>query len=275
MMAVSQGNPIASKILGGGTDATSTLAEEELLNAITAKERNGSGTQTWASRPTQDQEEPDGDDAHQQQHSHKGVEPDRLKHIQRIEALEYSSDVFGSSVALRTDTIGMFKTMASSLAVILAFKHTSKLTKANQIGPFVAAVLVFFVYIISQLTYYITHWLKWTNMQKRNIARTYNNSGAERSEQEEQRDAAATLWGIRVSAGEMLANFTRDVIVLANTYIAFILVAILLDQINANFADGQFIFEKLIELVVIVLIVFAFFACISYRREVLLKSYRL
>jgi uncharacterized membrane protein YdbT with pleckstrin-like domain len=301
MAVSSQGAPVVAKMLGaggvgGGSDSTSALAEEELVNVITARDRNGPA-HAWMPSQSRQQQHPEddgnegvrrrgrrrGDEGEggeadgkdRDSHSHSGMEPELLTHVKRIEALEYASDVFGSSVALRSDTIGLFKTMASSLAVILAFKHTSKLTKANQIGLYVAAVLLFCVYIVSQLTYYIAHWLKWTNMQKRNVARSYTSEGPERSEQEEQRDAVATLWNIRVAEGELLAGFTRDVIVLANTYIAFILVAVLLDQINANFADGQFIFEKLVELVVIVLIVFAFFACISYRRDSLLKPYRL
>lgn len=261
--------PALTRLLGG-SPAQGLLAEEELVNAIASRDKQAR-SQALA--------DDNDDEASREDLAPQTIKPrdrlERLELIQRVEALEYSSDVFGSSVAVRSDTIGLFKTMVSSLVVILAFKHTSKLTKANQIGLFVASVLVFLVYVISQLTYHISHWLKWTNLQKRNISRAYDNEGFERSAKEEQRDSVATLWSLRVAEGELLAYFTRDIVLIVNTYITFILVAVLLDQINANFADGQFIFEKLVELIIIVLVVFAFFASISYRRDSLVKAYRL
>ena len=80
---------------------------------------------------------------------------------------------------------------------------------------------------------------------------------------------------MRVAEGELIASTVRDFLLLANTYITFILIAILLEQINANFADGEFIFEKLSELAIIVLLIFAVFTCTGYRRGVILKSFRL
>lgn len=279
-----------SRLLGGNNtnDANALMAEDSVVNVLTArtyqeKQRTDAEEADEASAsddiPSRDHGEPLDpslmDDTTTSLSMSPKDDPALLDHIETLEALEFTSDVFGASSSLRNDTLVLIKTMASSLAIVIALKHTSILTKANQINAFVAAVLIFLVYVISQLSYYINHWLKWTNLQKRRAGKAYTMASFERTEIEEAKDALETLWGVRVATGELVACVARDALYLANTYITFILIAVLLEQINANFADGQFIFEKLIELVILVLLLFAGFACTNYRRDILLKPYRL
>jgi len=290
VIKMAKGTPSFARLFGGAimgsgvltSDSNALLAEDGIMKVLTAR--------TYQEKQRIDTEEVgevegDGAFVHMDGDQNGGGEttsyppirddPELRLHTEELEALEFTADVFSASTSLRNYGLNLFKTMASSLAIIIALKHTSMLTKANQVSAYVAAVLIFLVYVISQLTYYIGHWLKWANLQKRRSGKGYMMASFERTEIEEMKDALETLWGVRMATVELVALVTRDILELVNTYITFILLAVVLDQINTCFNDGKFLFEKLIELVIIVLLVFAGFACTNYRRDTILKPYRL
>lgn len=193
------------------------------------------------------------------------------RHINSLKALDYSGDTFGMALSLRADAISFFKRIIEALAILLAVKLTLVLLRANQITLYITAVLVFLVYVVSQLTYHIAHWMKWTAQERSNIP-TSDVSSFERTKAEEDADAESVLWTVRMDEGELIGNTCREILYIVNTFLTFVLVGVILEKISAIFSDGQSLFEKVVELMLFIMIIFTIFGCKSFSPSAALKT---
>jgi len=265
----SAGGPMGSRGTESGSVLRNLIAEDGVLTALAAKNGAPSGgsfdrnayinsEHEWAPLRRQQRQDPDDDD----DTDTPQVSKVRM-HINLLKALDYSGDTFGVALSLRADAISFFKRIIEALAILLAVKLTLVLLRANQITLYVTAVLVFLIYVVSQLTYHIAHWVKWTVQEKNNIP-TSDVGSFERTTKEEEADAEAVLWSVRMDEGELIGNTSREVLYIVNTFLTFVLVGVVLEKISAIFSDGQNLFEKAVELVVFIMIIFTVFGCKSF-----------
>lgn len=250
----------------------SIIAEDGVITALAINSNGGGGASSRAREDYVDSEHAEGAPhsaaptplsrtASPHPSSSSSKNRDAIKaYIDELDSMDYALDVFGMSVAFRADTISIIKRLIEALAVLLAVKLTLVLLRGNQVSLYVTAVLVFLVYIVSQLTYHILHWMKWSSLQRKKVT-VSDEASFERTPEEEAADAEATMWSVRMDEGELMGATIRDVLYLVNTFLTFVLVGVILEKLSPTFSDGQNIFEKIVELLLFVIMIFTVFAC--------------
>jgi hypothetical protein len=273
---------MASRGVESGSVLRNLVAEDGVLSALAANNNNNNATpgatfDRVAYINSEHDDDESGSQPQRQRRQDFDEDPDTphvsevRTHINSLKALDYSGDTFGMALSLRADAISFFKRIIEALAILLAVKLTLVLLRANQITLYVTAVLVFLIYVVSQLTYHISHWVKWTAQERNNIP-TSDVGSFERSAKEEEADAEAVLWSVRMDEGELIGNTSREVLYIVNTFLTFVLVGVILERISAIFSDGQNLFEKVVELLIFIMIIFTVFGCKSFSPSASLKS---
>jgi len=269
---------MASAKAAASADASGTLrsiiAEDGVITALAINSNGGGGASSRAREDYVDSEHAEGAphsaaptplsrtaSPHPSSSPSSAKNRDAIKaYIDELDSMDYALDVFGMSVAFRADTISIIKRLIEALAVLLAVKLTLVLLRGNQVSLYVTAALVFLVYIVSQLTYHILHWMKWSSLQRKKVA-VSDEASFERTPEEEAADAEATMWSVRMDEGELMGATIRDVLYLVNTFLTFVLVGVILEKLSPTFSDGQNLFEKIVELLLFVIMIFTVFAC--------------
>lgn len=219
------------------------------------------------------------EDGHQQTAS-KNPWIEDLKALQSsLEASEYLNDAFHEGNIMRSNFMGLVTEIVTALVIILAVKHTDRVTSPLLAVPYVTIILLIFLAMaISRGYYFFDHWQTLLELARRTRSRIFEEETKPTelgTAAQMERDAVDTAWQIRMASGEIFISALKVPVGLVNKFLTYILVAVILSSINTAFSDGQFIVPKVTVLLEIVIIIFVDYTTSSYRRDVVARQVRL
>jgi hypothetical protein len=210
----------------------------------------------------------------------KSVRIEDLKAMQAsLEASEYLNDAFHEGNVMRSNFMGLVTEIVTALVVILAIKHTDKVTSPIFSSTYVTIILlVFLAMAISRGYYFFDHWQTLLELARRTRSKNFEEESKPAelgTAMQMERDAVDTAWQVRMASGEIFISALKVPVGLVNKFLTYILVAVILSCINTAFSDGQFVVPKVTVLLEIVIIIFVDYTTSSYRREVVARQIRL
>jgi len=199
--------------------------------------------------------------------------------LRSLKAMEYYNDAFYEGNVLRSNFIGLVTEIVTALVIILAVKHTDKLTSPIFSSPYITIILlIFLASALAGWYYYFDHWQTLLELARRSRQEAVEEEAKATdvgTHDQLERDALETTWQVRLASGEIFIGALKVPLGLVNKFFTYILVAVMLAAINTAFSDGQWIVPKVTVLLEIVIIIFVDYTASGYRRDSVARSIRL
>ena len=209
----------------------------------------------------------------------------------KLNALDMEADIFTVPSRQRSDGLSFFQQVVQTIVVILAVLHNKHIEQHNNI-VMVIAILWLVSFLNTQLNYALAHWSNVMAGVKRDVQRIEtlmsNNGSTQRmaassasiQEQQETREQGqlrleleeARRRGVAMQAQVWLGSSTEMIgflsraLGLINLYVAFLLVKIIMDRLDANFSDGLWLTYRILTFILLVAPVYVEFHISNYRQ---------
>jgi hypothetical protein len=211
--------------------------------------------------------------------------------LERLVALDNEADIFTVPTRQRNDTLNFFQQVVQTIVIILAVLHNKYIDQHSNI-ILVIAVLWGISFLNTQITYGLARWTNRMVSIRRLVQRAEtihkpvavaNSNGEEtlslqeqlelreqqrvRAELEEARRRGVLMQAqVWLGSSAEIVGFLNRGLVLIATYVAFLLVRIIMDRLDANFSDGHWLTYRIMTFILLVAPVYVEFHISNYRQ---------